>query len=46
MVLSATGRLDFDEVVRLAEKYMGDWPHVDAPRQQPDAAVQAAAARP
>ena len=29
----STGRLDFDEIVRLAEKYMGDWPHVDAPRQ-------------
>ena len=34
MVLSVTGRLDFDEVVQLAEKYMGEWPHVDAPRQQ------------
>ena len=31
----STGRLDFDEIVRLAEKYMGDWPHVDAPREQP-----------
>jgi predicted Zn-dependent peptidase len=36
MVLSATGRLDFDEIVRLAEKYCGSWPHVDAPRHQPD----------
>jgi predicted Zn-dependent peptidase len=36
MVLSATGKLDFDEVVRLAEKYCGDWPHVDAPRIQPE----------
>jgi predicted Zn-dependent peptidase len=36
MVLSVTGRLDFDEVVKLAEKYMGDWPHVDAPRHQPN----------
>jgi predicted Zn-dependent peptidase len=36
MVLAATGRLDFDEVVSLAEKYMGDWPRVDAPRRQPD----------
>src|SRR5947208_2429061 len=36
MVLSVTGRLDFDEVVKLAEKYMGDWPHVDAPRAQPE----------
>ena len=35
MVLSVTGRLDFDEVVRLAEKYMGSWEPVDAPRQQP-----------
>ena len=32
MVLAVTGRLDFDEVVRLAEKYMGSWPHVEAPR--------------
>jgi predicted Zn-dependent peptidase len=35
MVMAATGRLDFDEVVALAEKYCGSWPHVDAPRQQP-----------
>src|SRR5215203_4253420 len=28
MVLSATGRLDFDQIVALAEKYMGAWPHV------------------
>jgi len=34
MVLSVTGRLEFDEIVRLAEKYMGSWPHVDAPRKQ------------
>ena len=33
--LSATGRLDFEEIVELAEKYCGAWPHVDAPRQQP-----------
>src|SRR6185503_9346774 len=36
MVLAATGRLDFAEVVKLAEKYMGDWPRVNAPRRQPD----------
>ncbi|HZK80052.1 MAG TPA: pitrilysin family protein [Humisphaera sp.] len=36
MVLSATGKLEFDEIVNLAEKYCGQWPHVDAPRQQPD----------
>jgi predicted Zn-dependent peptidase len=40
MVLVATGRLDFDEIVRLAEKYMGDWPRVDAPRVQPDPLVR------
>jgi predicted Zn-dependent peptidase len=36
MVLSATGAFEFDEIVRLAEKYCGEWPHVDAPRHQPD----------
>src|SRR5438477_7433363 len=35
MVLSVTGRLDFGEIVKLAEKYMGDWPHVDVHREQP-----------
>jgi predicted Zn-dependent peptidase len=35
MVLSVTGQLDFDAIVKLAEKYMGDWPHVEAPREQP-----------
>src|SRR5581483_5259817 len=35
MVLSVTGQLDFEHVVKLAEKYMGSWPHVDAPREQP-----------
>jgi predicted Zn-dependent peptidase len=35
MVLAVTGRLDFDEIVGLAEKYMGGWPHIDAPRIQP-----------
>lgn len=35
MVLSVTGRLDFDEIVKLAEKYYGDWPSVNAPRVQP-----------
>src|SRR5207237_8141632 len=36
MVLAATGQLDFEEIVNLAEKYMGAWPRVDAPRGQPD----------
>jgi predicted Zn-dependent peptidase len=33
MVMSVTGRLDFDEIVALAEKYCGTWPRVDAPRR-------------
>lgn len=36
MVLAVTGRLDFPEVVKMAEKYMGAWPRVNAPRKQPD----------
>ena len=36
MVLSVTGKMDFAEVVRLAERYCGDWPPVDAPRAQPE----------
>jgi predicted Zn-dependent peptidase len=35
MVLSVTGQLDFDEIVKLAEKYCGSWARVDAPRDQP-----------
>ena len=35
MVLAATGKLEFDEIVRLATKYCGTWQPVDAPRQQP-----------
>jgi predicted Zn-dependent peptidase len=35
MVLAATGKLEFGEIVRLAEKYCGAWPPVDAPRVQP-----------
>jgi predicted Zn-dependent peptidase len=35
MVLSVTGQMDFDHVVKLAEKYCGNWPHIDAPRKQP-----------
>jgi len=36
MVLAVTGRLDFDAIVKLAEKYMGTWPRVEAPRKQPE----------
>src|SRR5436305_479612 len=36
LVLVATGKLDFNEIVRLAEKYMGAWPRVNAPRRQPE----------
>jgi predicted Zn-dependent peptidase len=40
MVLAVTGRLDFDAVVALAEKYCGGWPRADAGRQQPVPAVK------
>ena len=36
MVLSVTGRLNFDEVLELADKYMGHWQKVAAPRRQPE----------
>src|SRR3954467_4866289 len=35
MVLSATGKLEFDEILRLAARYCGTWAPVDAPRHQP-----------
>jgi predicted Zn-dependent peptidase len=35
LVLVATGRLEFPEIVRMADKYMGHWPRVNAPRNQP-----------
>jgi predicted Zn-dependent peptidase len=40
MVLSVTGIFDFDQVVSLAKKYCGNWPHVDAPRVQPPPAYK------
>ena len=36
LVLAVTGKFDFDEVVKLTDKYMGHWPRVDAPRRQPE----------
>jgi predicted Zn-dependent peptidase len=41
MVMTVTGQMDFDEVVRLAEKYCGNWPHVDVKRHQPDPTYKA-----
>src|SRR3954468_5986868 len=35
MVLSVTGKLNFDAIVKLADRYCGSWARVDAPRQQP-----------
>jgi predicted Zn-dependent peptidase len=35
MVLAVTGNVDFPEFIRLAEKYCGHWPRVNAPRQHP-----------
>ena len=36
LIFVATGKLDFNEIVKLAEKYMGAWPRVNAPRHQPE----------
>jgi predicted Zn-dependent peptidase len=33
MVLAATGQVDFPDFVKLADKYCGHWPRVNAPRQ-------------
>lgn len=35
MVLAVTGRLEMDQIVQLAERHMGRWQRVDAPRHQP-----------
>jgi len=32
LVLAVTGQVDIDHVVELAQKYMGDWPHVEVKR--------------
>jgi predicted Zn-dependent peptidase len=39
-VLAAAGKLDFDRIVAIAQKYCGDWEPADAPRQQPPLAYQ------
>lgn len=35
MVLAVTGQMNFNDVVAMAEKFMGNWPKVRASRQQP-----------
>jgi predicted Zn-dependent peptidase len=35
MVLAVTGKVDFPQFVKLAEKYCGNWPRVNAPRTTP-----------
>jgi len=35
MVLAAAGKLEFEEIVRLAERYCGAWPRAGTPRNQP-----------
>ncbi|MGF1633829.1 MAG: M16 family metallopeptidase [Phycisphaerae bacterium] len=35
MVLAVTGQFDFEQIVELAKKYMGDWPAVNAARRHP-----------
>jgi predicted Zn-dependent peptidase len=41
MVLAASGNLDFDAFVQMAQKYCGHWNHVDAPRAYPAPALRA-----
>ena len=41
MVLAIAGKLDFDNVIALAEKYCGQWPTVTAPRAYPVPALHA-----
>ena len=38
-VLAAAGKLDFDRIVAIAEKYCGDWEPADAPRATAAAGV-------
>jgi predicted Zn-dependent peptidase len=33
VVLAASGKIDFDELCRTAEKFCGDWEPIDAPRE-------------
>jgi len=40
MVLAVTGKVDFDQFVKLAEKYAGHWPRVNAPRTTPQPLFQ------
>ena len=40
MVLVATGKMDFAQIVALAEKYCGAWPHVDARGLQTQPTIQ------
>src|SRR3954466_3228544 len=40
MVLAVTGNVDFQNFVKLAEKYCGQWPHVNAPRTTPQPLFQ------
>ena len=35
MVLAVAGNVNFDDLVRAAEKYCGQWPHVDVQRAYP-----------
>jgi len=41
MVLAVTGKVDFPNFIKLAEKYCGSWPRVNAPRTTPAPLFQA-----
>jgi predicted Zn-dependent peptidase len=40
MVLAVTGKVNFPEFIKLAEKYCGHWPRVNAPRTTPQPLFQ------
>src|SRR6266550_394969 len=40
MVLAVTGKVDFPNFIKLAEKYCGNWPRVNAPRTTPQPLFQ------
>ncbi len=40
MVLAVTGKIDFDQLIKLADKYCGHWPRVSAPRTTPQPLFQ------
>jgi predicted Zn-dependent peptidase len=40
MVLAVAGKLDFEQIVRFANQYCGNWPTVNAPRAYPSPSIR------